>query len=133
MPRIQLTNMVEVELLDRDGQAASVDVALFQYQETVAVFLSETPSSPGLIARSSACLIEQLQSMFGLDILNTTFLRHIAVASTGSLFGRFKLKWRGDAVISYTFSMLSGVGEEQSVGNILREGIRLPVTLAEAV
>jgi len=127
MQKIQLTDMVEVALLDRDGQAITLDVALYQYEETVAVFLSETDEHPGIIARSSATLIEQLKVQFDLDVMSTTFLRHIAVASVGSLFGRFKLTWRGGEVVSYTFSMLNGIGEEREVRHIIAEGVRLTV------
>lgn len=127
MQKLLLKDMTCVELLDRDGNMVSIEVDLYQYQETVAVFLSETAESPGAVARNSATLIEQLQVMLDLDVMNTTFLRHVAMASVGSLFGRFKLTWRGNKVVSYTFSMISGLGDEKSVSNILKEGIRLPV------
>lgn len=131
MQKVQLTDMVEVALQDREGQSVTLDVALYQYEETVAVFLSETAEHPGIIARNSATLIEQLRSEFDLDVMSTTFLRHIAVASVGSMFGRFKLTWRGGEVVSYTFGMLNGIGEEREVHHIIAEGVRL--TVIEAV
>jgi len=127
MQKIQLSNMVEVELLDRDGQPVTLDVALYQYEETVAVFLSETAEFPGVIARSSATLMEQVREQFELDVMSTTFLKHIEVASVGSLFGRFKLTWRGGEIVSYTFSMLNGIAEEREVHHIIAEGVRLTV------
>lgn len=126
MQRI-LSDFAQVEVLDRKQNSIHVNVAVYQYGESVSVFLSELGNARRHLAANTAIVIEQLARVLDVDVATTSFFKHISVPAVGSLFGVFGINWKGEQVSSYTLNMLHGIHEEQGVRNILSEGIQLPV------
>lgn len=131
MNKNTLPDMTPVELQDRDGESLPVTLALFQLDGSQTVFIGDGAGvHHSVIARNTAVILEQLVSLFDLDVLNTTFMRHI-VSPAGSTFGRFKLNWRASEVSSYTFKILHNLDEEVAVRHVISHGERIVVVLDE--
>ena len=115
-----LSEMHAVELRDRDGRSACVDVKAFQDQDTTHVFLSDPPAvGASSVARNCAIYIAQLVERFDFPIEETQFYRHIYIPDNGSLFGRFNLTWEQGKLTAYTFSMLNVIDEGQNIHELI--------------
>ena len=115
-----LSEMHSVQLRDRDGRSANVDVKAFQEQDITHVFLSDPPAvGASSVARNCAIYITQLVERFDFSIEHTQFYRHIYIPDNGSLFGHFNLTWENEKLIDYTFSMLNVVDEGKKMHELI--------------
>ena len=103
-----IPKMSAVQLMDRDGHTVSVDIKAFEYQGQTHVFMSDQANAGnGSIARNGGVFIPQLNQRFGLEQNDSYFYRHVFLAASGSLFGRFDLNWQDNELIDYTFTMIA--------------------------
>lgn len=122
-----LPDMTPIELQDREGGPLPIKLAFFHGATGMTVFIGDGDGvHHSVIARNTAAILGQLVGYFDLDILNTTFVRHI-VSPQGSAFGRFKVSWRTNEVSSYTFKILHNLDEELAVRQILEKDERVVV------
>lgn len=127
----QIPKMTAVLLLDRDAAKVSVDVKAFQYEGETHVFLTDqVDAGSGSVARNCGVFIPQILDRFDLDAATTQFYRHVFKPASGSLFGRFELNWQDGELAHYTFAMLSTLGENRSMLDLIEQAT--PITFSYA-
>ena len=126
-----IPKMSAVQLMDRDGRRVSVNIKAFERQGQTHVFMSDQSNAGnGSIARNGGIFISQLNQRFGLEQSDSFFYRHVFLAASGSLFGRFDLNWQDGELSDYTFTMLSSPAETFALKSLFTQAT--PITLSYA-
>lgn len=115
-----LPQMSPVQLLDRDGSKAQVDIKVLSFQGDTHVFMTDRANvGRASIGRNGGVYIPQLVERLALDRARSYFYRHVFMSTSGSLFGRFDLDWQSDELSSYTFSMLNSLDQGRQLKSLL--------------
>jgi hypothetical protein len=126
-----IPKMSAVQLMDRDSRKVSVDIKAFQRQGQTHVFMSDQANAGnGSIARNGGVFIAQLNQRFGLEQSDSYFYRHVFLAASGSLFGRFDLNWQANELLDYTFTMISNPVETFELKSLFTQAT--PITFSYA-
>lgn len=115
-----IPGMSAIQLLDRDGCKAQVDIKMFSFQGDTHVFMADRANvGRASIGRNGGVYIPQLAERLALDRSRSYFYRHVFMPASGSLFGRFELEWQQHELTSYTFSMLNNLDQGQQLKQLL--------------
>ena len=126
-----IPKMSAVQLTDRDGTNVLVDIKAFERQGQTHVFMSDQANpGNGSIARNGGVFIPQLSQRFGLQQSDSFFYRHVYLAQSGSLFGRFDLNWQESELSDYTFTMISNPVETFELKSLFTQAT--PITFSYA-
>ena len=126
-----IPKMSAVQLMDRDGLDVSVDIKAFERRGQTHIFMSDQANAGNSsIARNGGVFISQLNQRFGLEQNDSFFYRHVFLASSGSLFGRFDLNWQETELSDYTFTMISNPVETFELKSLFTQAT--PITFSYA-
>ncbi|TQV68235.1 hypothetical protein FKG94_23340 [Exilibacterium tricleocarpae] len=124
-----LPKMTAIVVTDRYGNEAGIDIKLVRYDGQLFIFMSDRDRfTASGIAHNTGQYLTQLVERLGLDVTRSVFFRHIYTPATGSVFGRFNIKWGADGLDSYTFNMLNNIDGALDVRRALVEGEMVPVS-----